>query len=159
MNTYYPPRAKTKYSQRVGYRVKKWLAAVQKFLPQASPFPDSVKAAFLSIIPGLGHYYVRGRFVSSLIYFAIFIILVNIRYALTDTWPAAISFTILISYHCSVIYSAYTHALRKLNQPIPNTLQSIKISLLITIFVVLLYAAFLPSIMRVTALVYRRTYY
>ncbi|MEW6558337.1 MAG: hypothetical protein AB1349_13485 [Elusimicrobiota bacterium] len=156
---FYPPRAKVKYSQEKFYILKKWLKIVQKTIPITTPFPKPFLAAVLSIIPGLGHFYVLGNFLRSIIYFAIFVILFYIRFVFTNPWLVAIVLTVLISYHSSVVFNAYTNALRKLNQPLPRTWQSIKISFLITIFLVLVYTAFFPSLLKVPAWVYRRTYY
>ncbi|MBI4801477.1 MAG: hypothetical protein HY796_03035 [Elusimicrobia bacterium] len=155
---YYPPRASSGARFRTGLR----LAFRRLVNPLLGRIPlnlpgwlrgDPLLAGMLSVIPGLGHLYVGGKPGKALAFFGIFFLLAAwaILFGPEDwAWLVA---ALPLSFHNWVIMDSYSRALARNRLPRPAGWESVKISFLWTLLLVLVYTSALAATNRYGAVI------
>lgn len=155
---YYPPRAPS------GVRLRRLSLAFRRIvnprLDRLSNYDlpgwlhsDPLLAGMLSIVPGLGHFYIERKPGKAFAFFSIFFLFSAWAVLFgPETWSWLVA-SIPLSFHNWLIMDSYSKALARNRLPRPSGWASIKVSFRWTLLLVLVYTAALAAAHRYGAVI------
>lgn len=143
-----PPRARKKYSKTLESDLNRLKAALEERAPgvlKPSVLRNqgrALAAVVLSIIPGLGGYYLARKVRLPLVQLGGWLVLFGL-YTMTrgSAWGWFLV-VLLFSYHQYLLYRSYLDGLLREGSPLPGPLKGMMISALLALFLFFLYVAF-----------------
>jgi signal peptidase I len=140
------PRAAKKYSQSWEFTANRLHHGIVEILPNFLKLGENLPlaplaAATLSLIPGLGSFFLTQKLKWPLLQFGIwFLLLLSLFFTLGTAWGALLAM-VLFSFHQYLMYRCYLKGLQLNQIPFPGFWSGIRISMLMTAILALFYFA------------------